>query len=187
MSRKKKQPRKAAASNPSERPQAHPPAVCSLPGARGVAIYHVVYVHEDFDDAARKLVELIKHAQKNYPGRPRHLYLDIEGHRNTAGGFDRDMFELQGPFGVKFLMQWLTSFHCPIAGIQRAPTAPPQDDDIPDVLLISEQQPAGPFGEGQVVDGSMGADLPSCYTQRADGSIRYTSPFSTETEEQTPT
>ena len=65
-----------------------------------VALYHVVYAHEGFTEAANALFELVKRAQEQWPGKRRRLYLDIEGHRNSDGGFDADMLELQSEFLV---------------------------------------------------------------------------------------
>lgn len=65
---------------------------------RAVAIYHVVYSHEGFEESAQILFKLVQRAQRVMPGKPRQLYLDIEGHRNSEGGFDADMLELQTVF-----------------------------------------------------------------------------------------
>src|SRR3972149_6969279 len=68
-----------------------------------VAIYHVVYEHEDFNHAANALFTLVQRAQHLQPGKKRKLFLDIEGHRNSKGGFDADMLELQKEFLTDFL------------------------------------------------------------------------------------
>ena len=39
----------------------------------------------------RILVSLVYAAEKKEPGKPRTLYLDIDGHRNAQGRFDADM------------------------------------------------------------------------------------------------
>ena len=41
--------------------------------------------------AAKDLVSLVYAAEKKEPGKPRTLYLDIDGHRNAQGRFDADM------------------------------------------------------------------------------------------------
>lgn len=61
----------------------------------GIALYHCVYGHETFETAAHMIVTVVAHAQRVRPSFKRHLYLDIEGHRNEKGGYDHDMFELQ--------------------------------------------------------------------------------------------
>ena len=59
-----------------------------------IAIYHRVMKRENFEVAAKDLFRLLVNAQKQSPDQPRVLYVDIDGHRNKAGGFDNDMFEL---------------------------------------------------------------------------------------------
>ena len=80
---------------------------------RAVAIYHVIYSHEGFDESAQILFKLVQRAQQTMPGKPRKLFLDIEGHRNSDGGFDADMFELLTVFLPDFLARFLTAICCP--------------------------------------------------------------------------
>ena len=68
-----------------------------------VALYHRVLRRENFEKAAKDLVSLVYAAEKKEPGKPRILYLDIDGHRNAQNGFDVDMLELQKEFGLNFL------------------------------------------------------------------------------------
>lgn len=82
---------------------------------KGIAIYHAVYEHEDFETTARILIKLLCNAQAQFPGKKRYLYLDIEGHRNEEGGFDWDMFELQCHFMMEVLMPYLTEVIMPFA------------------------------------------------------------------------
>jgi hypothetical protein len=63
-------------------------------GGKAIALYHAVYAHEGFEDAARAILEITRKAAQEYPGQPRLLYVDIDGHRNAKGGFDSDMYEL---------------------------------------------------------------------------------------------
>ena len=83
-------------------------------GDRYVALYHVVYRHEGFDQAAQDSshwCETLKQgAQQATP-----TFLDIEGHRNEQGSFDSEMLELQEHFLVGFLGQFLSEIHCPLA------------------------------------------------------------------------
>lgn len=69
------------------------------PAGDAIALYHVIYQHEGFDAAAQMLFKLVQDAQQRFPGKRRKLFLDIEGHRNSNGGFDADMVELQERFG----------------------------------------------------------------------------------------
>jgi len=82
-----------------------------------VGIYHVVYEHETFEDAASTLFGLVSETQKKFPGTKRILYLDIDGHRNKIGGYDRDMFELQCEFSLGFLLKYLSEIYMPLAKV----------------------------------------------------------------------
>lgn len=100
---------------------------------KATALYHIVYAHETFDQAAKALLALTRQAQETHPGGPRRLYLDIEGHRNAVGGFDGDMLELQQEFLLGFLMPFLSEASCPIGRVQNPKG---QRDDMPEALAI---------------------------------------------------
>jgi hypothetical protein len=100
-----------------------------------IALYHRVYRHEPFEKAAQDIFEIVRHAQREFPGKPRALYLDIEGHRNANGGFDNDMYELQKEFVLGLLMPFLTEAHEPLAAVRQKPGVV-QRDDLPDALQI---------------------------------------------------
>jgi len=72
---------------------------------------------------------------RKFPGKPRHLYLDIEGHRNENNGFDNDMFELQQEFCIGFLLPWLTTLYIPLGAKIINPGE--QREDLPEALLIT--------------------------------------------------
>jgi len=101
---------------------------------RGVALYHRVFKHEDFEKAAQDIFSLTRDAHEKWPGKPRYLYLDIEGHRNTAGGFDAEMLELQREFLLGFLGQHFMRMCIPLGEFERKE----QSDDLPDVLNIQK-------------------------------------------------
>lgn len=86
-----------------------------------IAIYHRVMRREGFEETARILLHLVRDARDKAPDKPRVLYLDIDGHRNEAGGFDGEMFELQQEFVLGFLMPFLKEVHMPL-GIGIEPT-----------------------------------------------------------------
>lgn len=100
-----------------------------------VAIYHRVKKHEDFNKSARTILELVQTANLRAPNKDRCLYLDIDGHRNAAGGFDVDMFELQQDFVLGFLLPFLKEAHMPIISVENTED---QRNDIPDRLEIKE-------------------------------------------------
>jgi hypothetical protein len=98
-----------------------------------IAIYHMVFAKEKIDPAAKHIFDLIKHAQEFSPGQRRILYLDIEGHRNDIGGFDRGMFELQTSFLLGYMMPYLTELVMPLGHFinQRG-----QRNDLPDGFAV---------------------------------------------------
>lgn len=100
----------------------------------GVALYHRVLRRENFEKAAKDLVSLVYAAEKKEPGKPRTLYLDIDGHRNAQGEFDADMLELQEEFGLRFLLPFLTEVHFPLISTRNKN---PQRNDVPDRLGFS--------------------------------------------------
>ena len=101
------------------------------------ALYHVVHPDEGLETAAGMLLELVRESERLYPGKPRTLFLDIEGHRNKESGFDHDMFELQQNFIVGFLMPFLSEARPPLVAVKNPG---PQRDDIPDELSIMPAQ-----------------------------------------------
>ena len=108
-------------------------------GADAVALYHIVYKHEGFEESAQALFKLIQRAQSLSPGKKRILYLDIEGHRNSDGSFDNDMFELQDEFLLGFLSPYLSEIHCPIFN---AANPKSQENDLPPSLIVKDGQNA---------------------------------------------
>lgn len=121
-------------------------------GAGPVAIYHVMRAREGFEETAEKLVDLVRHAQQNHPGKPRALFLDIEGHRNKAGGYDHDALELQKEFCLGFLMDYLTELHVPLIEGKRTDARGPQRDDLPDEFAVTPA-PADRSLQGKVMGG----------------------------------
>ena len=128
--------RKKAASLPARPGRS---TVESTETPKPVALYHVVDKHEPFDDTADKLHQMLRRVAETNPGAPRYLYLDIEGHRNEAGGFDNDMLELQQNFILGFLSRWLTRISFPLSG--GVIETQQQYEDIPPTLSIIEDIP----------------------------------------------
>jgi hypothetical protein len=77
------------------------------------ALYHTVKSTNNFDQSSKSLFQLIIEAQNKTPNTDRHIYLDIEGHRNERGGFDHDMFELQSTF-IGFILPYIKSISTPL-------------------------------------------------------------------------
>jgi hypothetical protein len=102
-----------------------------------IAICHVVYAREEFKESAQTLFKLVQEAQRLQPGKRRKLYLDIEGHRNSEGGFDTDMVELQKEFLLGFLSPYLSEIYAPLVSVTNKK---PQENDIPPTLIIQDKR-----------------------------------------------
>lgn len=100
---------------------------------KAVALHHDMRVEEDFEAAAQRIFRIVRQAELEMPGAPRHFYLDVQGHRNDAGGFDRDALELMRDFVLGWLGKYLTEIHIPLGACRR--TAP-QCNEIPEILAI---------------------------------------------------
>ncbi len=103
--------------------------------AKAIAISHRVLVHEDFDRTAQILLSLLRNAQQKFPAAKRCLYLEIDGHRNSQGGFDHEMLDLQSKFMTEFLLQFLSRAETPLA-IFENPN--PQKNQIPNEFTGSK-------------------------------------------------
>ncbi|MER7485602.1 HNH endonuclease [Streptomyces sp. NPDC126497] len=109
---------------------------------KGVALYHDMRVEEDFTKCATRIFSILKKAAATSPGAPRHLYLDVQGHRNSAGGYDADALEIIQDFLLGFLIPYLTEISTPL---YRARNPEPQREDVPDVLNIRDPDRANAY------------------------------------------
>jgi hypothetical protein len=100
---------------------------------KGVALYHVMRADEDFETTADMLFQVVKKAAREFPGKPRYLFLDVEGHRNAAGSYDADADELYSSFIPGYLGQFLTEIPLINARARRDS----QREDMPEHLVIS--------------------------------------------------
>jgi hypothetical protein len=98
-----------------------------------VLIYHVMVIEENFERSAYRLLELVKDAQRTSPGANRVLYLDIDGHRNAVGGFDRDSYELMTDFISKVIFPFLTEYDNPFFRVKNSNK---QRNDVPESVVI---------------------------------------------------
>lgn len=96
-------------------------------------IYHRVMKRENFEKAANDIYDLFVEAQKKYPDSPRVLYLDIDSHRNSENGFDKDMMELQKDFCLGFLLQFFEEINLPLGKFKNCNS---QNNNIPERLEI---------------------------------------------------
>lgn len=101
---------------------------------RGILLYHRVLTDEGFDKSASDLFELIRYAQQQWPGKRRILSLDVDGHRNSVGGFTAEMFELMNEYVIGHLGRYLSEVITPLTHVANPNT---QDDDVPDLQQIA--------------------------------------------------
>ncbi|MEV8451820.1 HNH endonuclease [Streptomyces sp. NPDC052095] len=92
-------------------------------------------IEEDFTKCATRLFTILKQAAATAPGAPRHLFLDVQGHRNAAGGFDADAVEIMQEFLLGFLGPYLTEISTPLFQVRNPG---PQREDVPDALNIRD-------------------------------------------------
>jgi hypothetical protein len=102
--------------------------------AQSVALRHTMAGSDGFEDTAYALHELIRDAQREYPGAPRVLTLEIEGHRMADGRFDPDADEIQHELLDHHLMPYLSQAHMPLRTVNNSL----QDDDPPAVLVLDD-------------------------------------------------
>lgn len=98
-----------------------------------IIIHHRIMRRENFEVAAQDIIRLLRNVQKRNPGKPRVLYVEIDGHRNKAGGFDPDMVELQIQFGIGFLLQFFEEIYFPMVRVKNSKE---QNNNVPDKLKI---------------------------------------------------
>ncbi len=99
-----------------------------------VSVYHVVEPGDSFEEAAGNVFGLLKKAQEDFPGWPRTLYVDIEGHEGEQAGFDADFYEFQQEFFFATMAPFVVAFELPLTGALINPSE--QRNDLPDELLI---------------------------------------------------
>lgn len=101
---------------------------------KSVVIYHDMRVEESFEKCATRLFKMVRMAQERSPGKKRVLYLDVQGHRNDAGGFDHDAYELLTHVLLGFLAPYLSEIYSPLFQ-RRNPQG--QCNYVPDELQIT--------------------------------------------------
>ena len=101
-----------------------------------IAILHQVGQFDNFNDAATAVFAYLKQCEANFPGSPRHLFIEIEGHEGPQHGYDEDFFEFQQDFLLGALGPFFSSMHLPATGSLMNNQA--QSNDIPDRLDLKE-------------------------------------------------
>jgi hypothetical protein len=102
-----------------------------------VSIYHVVEEDDGFEEAAHDLFDLLKESQERFPGWPRVLYLDIDGHVRDDDRLTEDMVELQQEFLIAAMGKFFTALALPIVAVVNPDE---QVNELPDELVL---QPPG--------------------------------------------
>jgi hypothetical protein len=98
-----------------------------------VSIYHVVEEDDGFEDAAQDVFAQLKESEERFPGWPRVLYLDIQGHERDDGRLTEDMVELQQEFLIAALGKFFTALALPIVAVVNPDD---QVNDVPDELVL---------------------------------------------------
>jgi len=101
-------------------------------------IYHIVYAHEDFNKAAKDLMNLTRESVSKCKNKKRVLFLNIDGHRLKDGAFDQDMWELQFNFICQNLIHYYSEINLPIAQIINPYEQ--LEEDIPEKFIIYDEK-----------------------------------------------
>lgn len=96
---------------------------------KAIAIHHVIRKTEQLATGAAHMLCILQKAQRDYPGRRRALYLDIEGHCGRDGDFKPETKTFISSTVMDFFGQFISELH--IVGLTLTPLGP-QRDDIPD-------------------------------------------------------
>lgn len=98
-----------------------------------IALYHRMTAADRFEDAAQALLAIVQEAERRWPGRPRHVYLDVDGHRNEVGGFDADAYEWISNFALEFIGPFISELTTPLG---RFVPEGEQWDDVPESMEV---------------------------------------------------
>ncbi|WP_237532731.1 hypothetical protein [Streptomyces sp. SID8352] len=131
-----------------------------------LALYHDMAVYENFERCAPRIFAVIHKAQEVKPDAPRILYFDVQGHRNSQNGYDRDSWEMVRHFLPEIALPYLTELHTPMY-IAKNPRR--QDNKVPADMQIG-------YPEGE--ENSFWYDIESLplRTREVEGSTRKTYP-----------
>lgn len=94
---------------------------------KGIAIYHRMYAREDFLTTAGMLWTMVREAAARYPGAPRMLYLDIDGH-------GRDEYDDEASEVISFTRAALGPFLTE-APWGKTDEGSAQSENLPDVIV----------------------------------------------------
>ncbi|MEU1375568.1 HNH endonuclease signature motif containing protein [Streptomyces triculaminicus] len=135
-------------------------------GAKPIGLYHDMAVYENFERCAPRIFQVIHKAQKESPGTPRILYLDVQGHRNSENDYDRDAWELMYHLLPNVALPYLTELHTPLYSMKNPRR---QDNQVPEEMRVG-------YPEGE--EKSFWYDIESLplRTRETEGGDRRTAP-----------
>lgn len=99
-------------------------------------------VYENFERSALRIFQMVKRAEEDSPGALRYLFIDVQGHENSVGGYDHDAFELIRDFTLAHLGKYLTEVSTPLIHVR----IPDQRNDIPDQLQFGYPDDGSAYG-----------------------------------------
>ena len=102
-----------------------------------LALIHSVKEHTKLEEAAQAIFEIVQKAEKEHPGKPRILILEIEGHRTEKNTFDTEMFNLQKNFIQKMMLQYLSEARMPLIDLKNKNK---QRSDLPTGIKFEPSQ-----------------------------------------------
>lgn len=106
-------------------------------GSNGILIYHDMLAQEDFTRCAQRIFEMVRAAQTSRPGARRFLLLRVQGHRNDAGGYDHDSYEIMRHFLMVYMSPYLSEIETPLYHIKNPHN---QKNDVPDQLIVQDEK-----------------------------------------------
>lgn len=103
---------------------------------KAIALYYLVNEETTFEEAANDILELLNDCSNKSLYQNRILYIDIEGHVDSNGNYDRDMRELQQQFITDFLLQYFIEINTPIMKYINPKS---QNNEVPEELRLLKQ------------------------------------------------
>jgi hypothetical protein len=110
-----------------------------------IAIYHLMKRREGFEETAGMLWVMVRDAARLQPGKPRRLYMDVEGHtargqvQNQVDDYDADASEV-----IHFVRAALGPFLTDTPWGKTEDT--PQSEDLPEHIIMTTAD-----GEGTLI------------------------------------
>jgi len=100
---------------------------------------------DDYAGSVARALGLLREIMRKFPGKPRIFVLDIEGHRNSEGGWDGDALDYQGTL-TRELASWFTEVQVPLIHIKNS--GPQREDEIDGLVSVEP----GDRRQGQTVE-----------------------------------